>query len=242
MNVTSAASEASQLIPGVSVSRPARAASEVRRSGTKTRSPAAVLSAMPSGMPSSGFTPGRLRAPRHSRQDPEYSRLARVKATDRAVARFEARASPAQSAFGGRFGRGREPPPRTLEFLGEALDLPAQVIPLGHERTDHLRRAAGAELLDLAAQDVPIPRGLAEDRVQAVLALLEAGEEMSIKLIDAAATRGGPGECPLHLTPPSDQYDGFSSTTRKKHLPYRAPEASKHEGLRAAEVSARPES
>src|SRR5215510_7329743 len=86
-------------MPGVSVMNPARAASDVRSSGTKTRSPAAVQRANPSGIPSRGFTLERLRALRHLRQGrprcahahslPKYARLASVQTIDGLAVRFE---------------------------------------------------------------------------------------------------------------------------------------------------------
>jgi hypothetical protein len=74
--------------------------------------------------------------------------------------------------------------------LGQSLDLPAKVVPLGDEGPDHLRGAAGPETLDLIAQNIPIPCGLAQDRIKPILSLLESGEEMDIVLVDLIAPCG----------------------------------------------------
>src|SRR5260370_38347876 len=77
-----------------------------------------------------------------------------------------------------------------LEVLGQPLDVPAQMVPLGHEGPNELGRAPGAEVLDFPREDVPIARGLAQNRVQSPVSLLEGREKVGVELVDGPVARG----------------------------------------------------
>ena len=67
------------------------------------------------------------------------------------------------------------------------------MIPLGNQRPAHLQGASRAKSLELATKNVPIVRGLAQDRVEPIMPLFEVGEEMDVKLVDLDATLCEPG-------------------------------------------------
>src|SRR6266699_5563998 len=79
---------------------------------------------------------------------------------------------------------------RLLEVLGQPLDVPAQMVPLGHEGPNELGRAPGAEVLDFSRENVPVARGLAQNRVQSPVSLLEGREKVGVELVDGPVARG----------------------------------------------------
>src|SRR5713226_9385585 len=82
-----------------------------------------------------------------------------------------------------------QPPARLLEVLGQALDLPAQIVPLADESSNYLGRAPGTEALDFPRQNVPVAGRLAQNRVQSLVSLVEAGEEVGVELVYGTAVR-----------------------------------------------------
>src|SRR5206468_5873207 len=79
---------------------------------------------------------------------------------------------------------------RLLEVLGQPLDIPTQMVPLGHEGPNELGRAPGAEVLDFSRENVPVARGLAQNRVQSPVSLLEGREKVGVELVDGPVARG----------------------------------------------------
>src|SRR2546427_7684976 len=79
---------------------------------------------------------------------------------------------------------------RLLEVLGQPLDVPTQMVPLGHEGPNELGRAPGAEVLDFSRENVPVARGLAQNRVQSPVSLLEGREKVGVELVDGPVARG----------------------------------------------------
>src|SRR5437773_1554934 len=91
-----------------------------------------------------------------------------------------------------------------LQVLREPLDLAPERLPLGEEGPNHLGSAARAKVLDLVVEDVSITGGLAQDRVEPPVSLLEAGEKVAVELVDLAAANGRFGGNGLHgWAPPS---------------------------------------
>src|SRR6266536_2591466 len=80
-----------------------------------------------------------------------------------------------------------------LQVLRQPLDLAPERLPLGEEGPNHLGSAARAKVLDLVVEDVSITGGLAQDRV-----------EPPVSLVDLAAANGRFGGNGLHgWAPPS---------------------------------------
>src|SRR5207245_7460808 len=91
-----------------------------------------------------------------------------------------------------------------LQVLREPLDLAPERLPLGEEGPNHLGSAARAKVLDLVVEDVSITGGLAQDRVEPPVSLLEAGEKVPVELVDLATANGRFGGNALHgWAPPS---------------------------------------
>src|SRR3989442_14269300 len=91
-----------------------------------------------------------------------------------------------------------------LQVLRQPLDLAPERLPLGEEGPNHLGSAARAKVLDLVVEDVSITGGLAQDRVEPPVSLLEAGEKVAVELVDLAAANGRFGGNGLHgWAPPS---------------------------------------
>src|SRR5882724_1309113 len=82
---------------------------------------------------------------------------------------------------------------QSLQVVGEQLDLPAEGLPLEQECANHLRRAPGAQALDLVAENVPVASGLAQHRIESLVQLLKGREEVRVELVNGAATRRGSG-------------------------------------------------
>src|SRR5712691_8155462 len=80
---------------------------------------------------------------------------------------------------------------QSLQVVGEPLDLPAEGLPLEQECANHLRRAPGAQALDLVAENVPVASGLAQYRIESLVQLLEGRGEVRVELVNGAAPQRG---------------------------------------------------
>ena len=79
--------------------------------------------------------------------------------------------------------------PRGLQILSQSLDLPDDGVPLDQQSPNLLWRAPSAEALDLPAKDVPVARGLAQERIQSLVAVLQASKEVDVQLLDGTLRR-----------------------------------------------------
>src|SRR5713226_4985282 len=78
---------------------------------------------------------------------------------------------------------------RGLQILSQSLDLPDDGVPLDQQSPNLLWRAPSAEALDLPAKDVPVARGLAQERIQSLVAVLQASKEVDVQLLDGTPPR-----------------------------------------------------
>src|SRR6266511_1780646 len=76
---------------------------------------------------------------------------------------------------------------RGLQILSQSLERPDDGGPLDQQSPNRLWRTPSAEALDLPAKDVPVARGLAQERIQSLVAVLQDSEEVDVKLVDGAA-------------------------------------------------------
>ncbi len=87
-----------------------------------------------------------------------------------------------------------------LQILSQPLDLPEDMVPLGQQSPNLLWRTPSAEALDLPAKDVPVARGLAQERIQSLVAVLQASEEVDVQLVDGTPPRRRLNSKALHTS------------------------------------------